>query len=84
MEELIPEIKKIIKEETDDANDIDDEDEDDLEEKVLNELFGFGSSSVAKPEKVLSLENSDDENAELFIQWCAYYMAQAGNNVKKG
>ncbi len=84
MEELIPEIKKIIKEETDDAKDIDDEDEDDLEEKVLNELFGFGSSSVAKPEKALSLENSDDENAELFIQWCAYFMAQAGNNVKKG
>ena len=84
MEELIPEIKKIIKEETDDAKDIDDDDEDDLEEKVLNELFGFGSSSVAKPEKALSLENSDDENAELFIQWCAYFMAQAGNNVKKG
>ena len=84
MEELIPEIKKIIKEETDDAKDIDDEDEDDLEEKVLNELFGFGSSSVTKPEKALSLENSDDENAELFIQWCAYFMAQAGNNVKKG
>ena len=86
MEELIPEIKKIIKEETDDAKNIDDddEDEDDLEEKVLNELFGFGSSSVAKPVNALSLENSDDENAELFIQWCAYFMAQAGNNVKKG
>ena len=67
-----------------DDDDLDDLDDDDLEEKVLNELFGFGSSSVKKPEKALSLENSDDENAELIIQWCGYFMAEAGNNVKRG
>ena len=77
MESINPEIKRKINEQN---NFIDD----DIEEQVLNELFNFGSSSAKKPEKSLSLENSDDENAELVIQWCGYFMAQAGNNVKKG
>jgi hypothetical protein len=65
-------------------DDKDIEDNDDLEEQALNELFGFGGSSVKKPAKALSLENTDEENAELFIQWCGYFMSEAGNNVKKG
>ena len=65
-------------------DDKDIEDNDDLEEQALNELFGFGGSSVKKPAKTLSLENTDEENAELFIQWCGYFMSEAGNNVKKG
>ena len=85
MESILPEVKRIIREESDDdldEEDIDNIDEDDdLDEKTLNELFGFGSSSVKKPAKALSLENADDENAELVIQWCGYFMAQAGNNV---
>lgn len=79
MESILPEVRRIIKE----AKEDDDLDNDDLEEQVLNELFGFGSS-VKKPEKSLSLDNSDEENAELIIQWCGYFMSQAGNNVKKG
>jgi methyl-accepting chemotaxis protein len=66
----------------DDSKDVE-EISDELEEKTLNELFGLGSS-VKKPEKALSLENTDDENAELCIQWCAYFLSAAGNNVKKG
>ena len=73
MESIVPEIKKAIKE-SEDAE----YDEDNIDEASLNKLFGFGSS-VKKPEKSLSLENT-----ELFIAWCAYFMSQAGNNVKKG
>lgn len=88
MESIIPEVKKIIKEEEETLDDEDIEDKEldddlDLDERVLNELFGFGSSAK-KPEKALSLENTDEENAELFIQWCGYFMSSAGNNVKKG
>lgn len=83
MESVLPEIKKALKE----AEDVEDtekkDNEEDVDEAALNELFGFGSS-VKKPEKVLSLENTDDENADLFIAWCSYFMSQAGNNVKKG
>lgn len=82
MESIVPEIKKAIKE-SEDVEDADKKEEDNVDEAALNELFGFGSS-VKKPEKSLSLENTDDENAELFIAWCAYFMSQAGNNVKKG
>ena len=82
MESVIPEIKKALKEAENMDND-DTENEDTVDEAALNELFGFGSS-VKKPEKALSLENTDDENADLFIAWCAYFMSQAGNNVKKG
>ena len=84
MESILPEVKRIIREEEETYDEDDDISEDDLEEQVLNELFGFGSSSVKKPEKTLSLDNSDEENAELIIQWCGYFMSQAGNNVKKG
>lgn len=90
MESIAPSIKKAMQEcgdvEAEDECDKSDKDteEDDIEESALNELFGFGGSSVKKPEKVLSLENSDDENAELFIAWCGYFMSQASNNVKKG
>lgn len=82
MESVIPEIKKALKE-SEDVEDADKKEEDNVDEAALNELFGFGSS-VKKPEKTLSLENTDDENADLFIAWCAYFMSQAGNNVKKG
>ena len=58
-------------------------DEDDISEQELNELFGWGDN-VEKPSKALSLENSDEDNAELFIQWCGYFMSKAGNNVEKG
>ena len=58
-------------------------DEDDISERELNELFGWGDN-VEKPSKPLSLENSDEDNAELFIQWCGYFMSKAGNNVEKG
>ena len=64
MENLKPLIKKMIKEsECDDLmDDVDIDECDTVEEGELNELFGFGSS-VKKPEKALSVENSDDENA---------------------
>lgn len=84
MESVTPQIAKLVKE----AEEADDEDTEknesnDVDEAALNELFGFGSS-VQKPEKTLSLENSDDENADLFIAWCAYYMSKCSNDVKKG
>lgn len=60
------------------------ENKDNIEEQELNELFGFGKDKVEKPAKALSLENSDEENAELFIQWFAWYLEQANNNVQKG
>ena len=76
MESVTPQIARLVKEaEENESNDVD--------EAALNELFGFGSS-VKKPEKTLSLENSDDENADLFIAWCAYYMSKCSNDVKKG
>lgn len=84
MESVTPQIARLVKE----AEEADDEDTEknesnDVDEAALNELFGFGSS-VKKPEKTLSLENSDDENADLFIAWCAYYMSKCSNDVKKG
>lgn len=84
MESVTPQIARLVKE----AEEADDEDTEknesnDVDEAALNELFGFGSS-VKKPEKALSLENSDDENADLFIAWCAYYMSKCSNDVKKG
>ena len=84
MESVTPRIARLVKE----AEEADDEDTEknesnDVDEAALNELFGFGSS-VKKPEKTLSLENSDDENADLFIAWCAYYMSKCSNDVKKG
>ena len=84
MESVTPRIARLVKE----AEEADDEDTEknesnDVDEAALNELFGFGSS-VKKPEKALSLENSDDENADLFIAWCAYYMSKCSNDVKKG
>lgn len=84
MESVTPKIARLVKE----AEEADDEDTEknesnDVDEAALNELFGFGSS-VKKPEKTLSLENSDDENADLFIAWCAYYMSKCSNDVKKG
>lgn len=54
-------------------------DEDDLDEQVLNELFF--NKKVDKPAKALSVENSDEENAELFIQWFAYYLNRMDDNV---
>ena len=84
MESVTPQIARLVKE----AEEADDEDTEKnesnaVDEAALNELFGFGSS-VKKPEKTLSLENSDDENADLFIAWCAYYMSKCSNDVKKG
>ena len=81
MESVTPKIARLVKE----AEETDDEknESNDVDEAALNELFGFGSS-VKKPEKTLSLENSDDENADLFIAWCAYYMSKCSNDVKKG
>lgn len=84
MESVTPQIARLVKE-TEEADDEDTEknESNDVDEAALNELFGFGSS-VKKPEKTLSLENSDDENADLFIAWCAYYMSKCSNDVKKG
>ena len=81
MESVTPQIARLVKE-TEEADDVKDE-SNDVDEAALNELFGFGSS-VKKPEKTLSLENSDDENADLFIAWCAYYMSKCSNDAKKG
>ncbi|MCI7205011.1 MAG: hypothetical protein MSA15_03295 [Clostridium sp.] len=79
MESVTPQIARLVKE----AEEADQNESNDVDEAALNELFGFGSS-VKKPEKSLSLENSDDENADLFIAWCAYYMSKCSNDVKKG
>lgn len=81
MESVTPQIARLVKEAEEEGEASDDVN--DVDEAALNELFGFGSS-VKKPEKALSLENSDDENADLFIAWCAYYMSKCSNDVKKG
>lgn len=89
MESVTPQIAKLVKEAeeedkaSDDVKNAEKDEDNDVDESALNELFGFGSS-VKKPEKTLSLENSDDENADLFIAWCAYYMSKCGNDAKKG
>lgn len=89
MESVTPQIAKLVKEAeeedkaSDDVKDAEKNESNDVDEAALNELFGFGSS-VQKPEKALSLENSDDENADLFIAWCAYYMSKCSNDAKKG
>lgn len=88
MESVMPEIERQLREKgavhTKKSKEDDDElEEDDMDESALNELFGFGSS-VKKPAKALSLDNTDDENADLFIEWCAYFMSEASNNVAKG
>lgn len=91
MESVTPQIARLVKEAeeaddedkaSDDVKDAEKNESNDVDEAALNELFGFGSS-VKKPEKTLSLENSDDENADLFIAWCAYYMSKCSNDVKK-
>ena len=86
MESVTPQIARLVKEAEeadDDVKDTEKNESNDVDEAALNELFGFGSS-IQKPEKTLSLENSDDENADLFIAWCAYYMSKCSNDVKKG
>lgn len=89
MESVTPQIARLVKEAeeedkaSDDVKDAEKNESNDVDEAALNELFGFGSS-VQKPEKTLSLENSDDENADLFIAWCAYYMSKCSNDAKKG
>lgn len=89
MESVTPQIARLVKEAeeadkaSDDVKDAEKNESNDVDEAALNELFGFGSS-VKKPEKALSLENSDDENADLFIAWCAYYMSKCSNDAKKG
>lgn len=92
MESVTPQIARLVKEAeeaddedkaSDDVKDAEKNESNDVDEAALNELFGFGSS-VQKPEKALSLENSDDENADLFIAWCAYYMSKCSNDAKKG
>ena len=89
MESVTPRIARLVKEAeeedkaSDDVKDAEKNESNDVDEAALNELFGFGSS-VQKPEKALSLENSDDENADLFIAWCAYYMSKCSNDAKKG
>lgn len=91
MESVVPQIAKALSEAEDkdidsaeeDVKDAEKNECDNVDEAALNELFGFGSS-VKKPEKVLSLENSDEENADLFIAWSAYYMSKCSNDAKKG
>lgn len=81
MREVRPVIRKYINESAEANKDVEDADE--VEEQVLNELFGFGGSSVAKPEKAFSVDNTDEENAEIIMQYCEYYLSKAGNNVAK-
>ncbi len=93
MESVVPQIAKALSEAEDEDKDVDSAEDDvkdaeknecdNVDEAALNELFGFGSS-VKKPEKALSLENSDEENADLFIAWSAYYMSKCSNDAKKG
>lgn len=89
MESVTPQIAKLVSEVEegdkvfDDVKNAETNEDNDVDESALNELFGFGSS-VKKPEKALSLENSDDENADLFIAWSAYYISKCGNDAKKG
>ena len=73
MESVTPQIARLVKEAeeaddedkaSDDVKDAEKNESNDVDEAALNELFGFGSS-VKKPEKALSLENSDDENANI-------------------
>lgn len=82
MNDLKPVISKAINESAEGNDDVENSDE--IEEQVLNELFGFGGASVAKPEKSFSVDNTDEENAEIIIQYCEYYLSKAGNNVTKG
>lgn len=67
------------------AEDVEDDIEecDNVEEGELYELFGLGSD-VKKPEVTLSVENTDEKNAEIFLQWCEYYMSKASSNIADG
>lgn len=51
------------------------------QDEELNELFGFGKTKVEKPEQALSLQLSNDENTDLLINWCKYYLNEANNSV---
>lgn len=82
MKDLKPVISKAINESAEANKDVEDSDE--IEEQALNELFGIGSKSVAKPEKVFSVDNTDEENAEIIMQYCEYYLSKANDNVSKG
>lgn len=82
MRGIAPQIKRIINE-SEELGDIEMDECDELEEGELNEFSLFGSD-VKKPEGVLSLDNSDDENAELMIKYCEYYLSKAGSNTAKG
>ena len=49
----------------------------------VNELFGFGNK-VEKPTAAIDLSaNSDEQNAEIIIQYMEYYIKKAGNNVEE-
>lgn len=85
MRSVAPQIRHALREAEERDEELKDvEADDEMDEAALMELFGLGGSSVKKPEKALSLENTDEENADLFIAWCAYYMSSASNNVAKG
>lgn len=51
------------------------------QDEELNELFGWGKTKVEKPEQALSLQLSNDENTDLLINWCKYYLSEANNSV---
>lgn len=84
MESVLPEIRKALNEAEEDTVNTEETDieEGGITEGELNELFGFGSS-VKKPEVAVSLENTDEENAEICLQWFAYYVDKIGTNVVK-
>ena len=49
----------------------------------VNELFGFGEK-VEKPTAEIDLTaNTDEQNAEIILQYMAYYIKKAGNNVEE-
>lgn len=78
MRSIAPSVKRIINESMAEVEECDE-----LEEEELNEWSLFGGD-VKKPEEALSFENTDEKNAELFIQYCEYYLSKAGSNVAKG
>lgn len=81
MRNITPRLNKMLREMDECGDDMVSE-EDELSEDELNELFGFGGPSVDKPEKQLSLDNSDEENAELAMQWMHYFLVKSKNKVK--
>lgn len=49
----------------------------------VNELFGFGEKAEKPTAEIDLTANTDEQNAEIILQYMAYYIKKAGNNVEE-